>query len=159
MGARHPSTFSGNILHRRPSNVPLSPFLLFVLLIRGPFEKSKRRREFPGESGKRGMGSRLLSFSAGLYQDTLGLKRNLGFCVGRGSTLNGVPTFSCWRNHLICIMLLVLLGWRCPRAAGRAVAARPGELHFGRKRNDATLKPDQAYGSGAFRDWKRVTRK
>lgn len=36
----------------------------------------------------------------------------------RNATLNGVPTFSCWRDHLICIMLLVLLGWRCLRVAG-----------------------------------------
>lgn len=25
----------------------------------------------------------------------------------------GAPTFACWRNRLICIMLLVLLGCRC----------------------------------------------
>lgn len=107
-------TFSS---HRRPSTVPLafSFFSFFFSFpysspsVRGPLEKSKRRKEFPWDR-------EAFSFSAGLYQDTLGLRRNLGFC--NGGTLNGVPTFSCWRDHLICIMLLVLLGWRCLRVAG-----------------------------------------
>ena len=123
MGERAPE-FSGNILlsRRRPSTVPLafsfflsflsfffSPFPYSSPSVRGPFEKSKRRKEFPWDR-------EAFSFSAGLYQDTLGLRRNLDFC--NGATLNGVPTFSRWRDHLICIMLLVLLGWRCLRVAG-----------------------------------------
>lgn len=101
-------TFSS---HRRPSTVPLAfSFFSFFFFsfpysspsVGGPLEKSKRRKEFPWDR-------EAFSFSAGLYQDTLGLRRNLGFC--NGGTLNGVPTFSCWRDHLICIMLLVLLGW------------------------------------------------
>lgn len=44
-------------------------------------------------------------------------KPNFGFCYGQwgGGVLNGVPTFACWWNRLICIMLLVLLGCRCDR--------------------------------------------
>ena len=109
-------TFSIDV---RRTFLPSSFFFPF-LSVRGPFEKSKRRKEFPRDARatEKRIGSRLLSFFARLYQDILGLKRNLGFCDGRGSILNGVPTFSCWRNHLICIMLLVLLGWRCLHVAG-----------------------------------------